>query len=107
MHAWMCVCVCVFRFYFDLIVHCKLNIYLLLTCDDFNSILSGFIIFICMLCVCVLHLPIRRCQLLHCLISRIVLMGCQLSEVSAAAEAKAVAVTAQQQWGVLIECEVG
>lgn len=44
MHAWMCVCVCVFRFYFDLIVHCKLNIYLLLTCDDYNSILSGFII---------------------------------------------------------------
>lgn len=85
MHACVFACVCVFRFYFDLIVHCKLNIYLLLTCDDFNSILSGFIIFICMcVCVCVLlHLPIRRCQLLHCLISRIVLMGCQLSEVSA------------------------
>lgn len=58
----MLVCVCVFRFYFDLIVHCKLYIYLLLTCDEFNSILSGFIIKYMYVYVCVylLHLPIRR-----------------------------------------------
>lgn len=51
----MCVLVCVFRFYFDLIVHCKLYIYLLLTCDEFNSLLSGFIIkyMYVYVCVCV------------------------------------------------------
>lgn len=47
------VCVYVFRCYFDLIVHCQLYIYLLLTCDEFNSLLSGFIIKNIYVCVCV------------------------------------------------------
>lgn len=85
----MLVCVCVFRFYFDLIVHCKLYIYLLLTCDEFNSILSGFIIKYMYMCVCICYI----CQsgdtaAAARLISRIVLMGCQLSEVCGSSRAE-------------------
>lgn len=102
---------CVYRFYFDLIVHCKLNIYLLLTCDDFNSILSGFIICICM-CVCIVafanqtlsaaSLPDKQ----NC-VNGLPIERSQLRTAEPKAVAGAAAVAAQQQWGVLIECEVG